>query len=97
MKNILSTPSRVWCIPCHTCEGPDPSTSPLGTGKHPTACELIQHIYICLVILAGNILILIKTIKILITPQSIFLVAIIIMVITQIITILIHLMWHGHH
>ena len=68
----------------------------------PYACELIQRTYAGLSSLAGNILILAKPIKILIVLQSILLGvmiddAIIIMVIPRIITIFLHLLWHGQH
>ena len=66
------------------------------------ACNLSRHIHIGLAILAGNILVILKSIKILIVLQSILLGviindSIIIMVIPQIITILLHLLCHGDH
>ena len=68
----------------------------------PAACDIFQRIHIGLISLASNILTLMKPIKILIALQSILLgviidYAIIIMVLSRILTLFLHIMCHGHY
>ena len=68
----------------------------------PAACGIVQCIHIGLIRLSGNILIIVKPIKILMIIQSISIGviindAIIIMMLPQIIALLIHLLYHGNH
>ena len=67
-----------------------------------TTCLIVQHIHIGIVRLSGNIIILVKPIKALTVLQSIFLGVIIddiriIMVLPWILTLFLHLLFHGHY
>ena len=68
----------------------------------PDACELIQHTHIGLLSHAGDILIIMKPIKILIALQSIYLSVIInysilVIVLPRILTLFLHLLYYVCH